>query len=176
MTEASARLHRQRWAQLRLQVIGHLLAAPPAPGALQAQLTALAQRTWRNPVTGLDVRFGVSTIERWYTLARKSDDPTAQLTSQARTDTGVQRAISDDLAVAIKAQYARSPGWNVQLHYDNLKVEHGEAVPSYPTGAEPTTGRPRHHGQLEEARAQRNRFGVERARQNFSGQRSPRRL
>jgi len=133
VTEASARLHRQRWAQLRLQVIGHLLAAPPAPGALQAQLTALAQRTWRNPVTGLDVRFGVSTIERWYTLARKSDDPTAQLTSQARTDTGLQRAISDDLAVAIKAQYARSPGWNVQLHYDNLKVEHGEAVPSYPT-------------------------------------------
>ena len=133
MTDAIPRLHRQRWAQLRLQVIGHLLAAPPAPGALQAQLTALAQRTWRNPVSGLDVRFGVSTIERWYALARKSDDPTTQLTSAARTDTGVQRALGDTLVAAIKTQYAHSPGWSVQLHYDNLVVEHGAAVPSYAT-------------------------------------------
>jgi len=58
--------HRQRWGLLRLQVIGQLLASPPEAGALQAALTALAQSTWRHPLTGADVRFGFSTIERWY--------------------------------------------------------------------------------------------------------------
>ena len=60
---------RDRWARLRFAIIGPLLAAPPAPGDLQAALSALAARTWRYPLTGLEVRFGASTIERWYYAA-----------------------------------------------------------------------------------------------------------
>ena len=38
------------------------------------------------------------------------------------------------MATAIRAQYARSPEWTIQLHYDNLKVDSvAKAVPSYPT-------------------------------------------
>jgi putative transposase len=134
MTQSNSRQHRQRWALLRLEVIGHLLASPPADGALQAALTALAQSTWRHPLTGADLRFGFSTIERWYLLARKQPDPVARLTAQGRTDAGAQRAISVEVAAAIRAQYARSPEWTVQLHYDNLKVDSvAKAVPSYPT-------------------------------------------
>jgi transposase InsO family protein len=33
----------------------------------------------------------------------------------------------------IHAQYRAHPGWTVQLHYDNLVAQLGEAVPSYPT-------------------------------------------
>ena len=55
---SDSRQHRQRWALLRLQVIGHLLASPPEGGALQAALKALAQSTWRHPLSGADVRFG----------------------------------------------------------------------------------------------------------------------
>jgi hypothetical protein len=56
----------ERWARLRFSVIGQLLASPPAKGALRAALKQLAAREWRHPSTGAPVRFGVSTLERWY--------------------------------------------------------------------------------------------------------------
>ena len=59
-------LKRDRWARLRFAIIGPLLAAPPAAGDLQAARAQLAARTWRHPLTGLETRFGASTIERWY--------------------------------------------------------------------------------------------------------------
>lgn len=58
--------HRNRWARLRFSVIGPLLASPPGKGALQEALQGLAAKVWRHPITGADVRFGASTIERWY--------------------------------------------------------------------------------------------------------------
>ena len=74
---------RDRWARLRFSIIGPLLAAPPAPGQLRAALLALAAKTWRHPVSGLDVRFGVSTLERWYYAARGAADPVAALQDRA---------------------------------------------------------------------------------------------
>ncbi len=55
---------RERWARLRFAIIGPLLAAPPTAGELHKALTELAAKTWRHPFSGLEVRFGVSTIER----------------------------------------------------------------------------------------------------------------
>ena len=55
---------RDRWARLRLSIISPLLAAPPGPGQLNRAFNALTAKTWRHPVTGLDVRFGTSTLER----------------------------------------------------------------------------------------------------------------
>jgi putative transposase len=59
-------LKRDRWARLRFSIIGPLLAAPPAAGELQAALTLLAVKRWRHPLSGLEVCFGKSTLERWY--------------------------------------------------------------------------------------------------------------
>ena len=53
----------ERWARLRFSIIGALLAAPPAKGALRAALRQLAAREWRHPSSGAPVRFSVSTIE-----------------------------------------------------------------------------------------------------------------
>ena len=64
------RVH-ERWAHLRFSVIGQLLAAPPPKGELRAEIEALAARQWRHPTTGEPVRFGFSTIERWYYRALK---------------------------------------------------------------------------------------------------------
>jgi hypothetical protein len=50
--EAPGRPH-DRWAHLRLAVVGVLLAAPPKKGDLQAALTALAERTWHARVSNL---------------------------------------------------------------------------------------------------------------------------
>ncbi len=59
-----SRVH-ERWARLRFSIIGALLAAPPAKGALRAALEQLAAREWRHPSSGEPVRFSVSTLERW---------------------------------------------------------------------------------------------------------------
>jgi hypothetical protein len=63
--KADHRSHHERWALVRFAVVGQLLAAPPPKGELRARLEELAGREWPHPITGLPVRFGVSTLERW---------------------------------------------------------------------------------------------------------------
>lgn len=113
---------RDRWARLRFAIIGPLLAAPPAPGALQAALTALAQRPWRHPLTGQKVCFGLSTIPRWYYAARKAPDPMTVLRNQIRRDIGAFPRVSPQAAEILRAQYTDHPGWAAQLHRDNLRA------------------------------------------------------
>ena len=69
-----SRVH-ERWAHLRFSVVGQLLAAPPPKGELRTAITELAARTWQHPTTAEPVRFGFSTIERWYyrALAERTD-------------------------------------------------------------------------------------------------------
>src|SRR3972149_1577764 len=125
---------RDRWARLRLLIIGQLLAAPPARGELKQHLTDLSNQSWRHPIHGGDVRFGVSTLERWLALARRSPDPTTLLATVSRADAGCGRVIGTELAEAVRAQYAEHPKWNIQLHYDNLKLALNEGeLPSYAT-------------------------------------------
>lgn len=57
---------REQWARLRFSIVGPLLAAPPGPGELRQALTWLSEKSWRHPITGAPVRFGASTIERWF--------------------------------------------------------------------------------------------------------------
>lgn len=58
-----------RWARLRFGIIGRLLAAPPtSPSELRQTLKALAKKNWTHPITGLTVRFGFATLERWYSV------------------------------------------------------------------------------------------------------------
>jgi transposase InsO family protein len=120
-------------------VVGQLLASPPAKGELCGELTRLAERTWRHPTTGEPVRFGVSTVERWYYLAaRERRDPVTVLRRKVRKDAGRQDSVGVALKAAILSQFAAHKGWSAQLHHDNL-VALAEArsevgrVPSYST-------------------------------------------
>ncbi len=129
-------LKRDRWARLRFSIIGPLLAAPPAAGELLSALTALAAKSWRHPVSGLDVRFGVSTLERWYYAARFAADPVAALRNRLRDDIGRFPCMSPRAVEVLKTQYRQYPGWTMQLHFDNLRVALAGSdapVPSYPT-------------------------------------------
>lgn len=127
------------WAHFRFSVVGHLLASPPRRGELQRAIEQLAARTWAHPVTREPVRFGASTIERWFLEARRShQDPVGALRKKVRKDQGLQVTLGDPLRRALLAQYGAHRSWSVQLHFDNL-VAAAEAkaelrpVPSYST-------------------------------------------
>ena len=96
----------ERWAMLRFSVVGQLLAAPPPKGELRGEIKKLAAREWQHPITGLPVRFGVSTLQRWHHRARKElRDPMRVLRRKVRTDLGTQASLSIAIRQALRAQY-----------------------------------------------------------------------
>jgi transposase InsO family protein len=129
----------QRWAQFRYSVIGELLSCPPPKGQLQKSIGQLAQKCYQHPIDANQrINFGPSTIERWYYKAKDAADPIAVLGRKIRSDSGVRWSMPKTLLQELKAQYENYPRWNVQLHYDNLKVVAKEqpnlgTVPSYKT-------------------------------------------
>ncbi|MEA2738183.1 MAG: putative transposase [Acetobacteraceae bacterium] len=142
LAKGSVRRSRMEWqdeGQLRFSVIGQLLAAPPAKGALRAALQQLAAREWRHPSTGAPVRFGVSTLERWLYRARNEQhDPVSVLRRERRQDAGEQVSMTPPLRQALLAQYDAHKSWSAQLHHDNLAAlaeirSELRPVPSYAT-------------------------------------------
>lgn len=122
MNEKNKPTVHERWAHLRFSVVGALLAAPPRRGELQAELARLASKMWLHPVTGEPARFGLSTIERWHSAARKARmDPVGVLRRKVRKDVG-RKNIPEPLKEALRAQHAAHPSWSYQLHFDNLKA------------------------------------------------------
>ena len=135
MDTSSDPLQRDRWARLRFSIIGPLLAAPPEPGELHRVLSELAARRWRHPTSGLDVCFGLSTIQRWYYAARRAADPVAVLRNRLRPH-GRFASLAPVVIETLRAQYREHPGWTAQLHADNLRAALSGTdvvVPSYPT-------------------------------------------
>lgn len=129
----------ERWARLRFAIVGPLLAAPPPRGRLQSELWQLSEKLWLHPISGEPVRFGFSTIQRWYYKARaERHDPVAVLRRKQRRDCGRHRAISAGLQEVLKVQYRSHRSWSYQLHTDNLAVEVQQQpelgpMPSYST-------------------------------------------
>lgn len=128
-----------KWAHFRFSVIGHLLAAPPAPGRVQDELRKLSEQTWTHPITGEPRRFALPTIERWFYWAKNERrDPVGRLRRKIRKDCGTQPALSERVRLAILSQYKTHRTWNVKLHYDNLRAAARKdpslgPIPSYGT-------------------------------------------
>jgi transposase InsO family protein len=111
---------RVRWARLRFQILGDLMAAPAADGELKVRIEALAARAWRHPTTGESIRFSFKTIERWWYIARGAQDPLAALARKVPSHAGTHPSLGPALAEAIAAQHRDHPRWSWQLHHDNL--------------------------------------------------------
>lgn len=127
-----------RWARLRHAVVATLLASPPEHGELQERIAELAARKWKHPSSGEPVSFDFKTVERWYYLARSSDDPIAALARRVPKHAGTHPSISLAIAAQLRAQYAEHPSWRYQLHYDELRAVTRDrpelgTVPSYAT-------------------------------------------
>ena len=126
----------ERWGRFRFSVIGPLLSAPPERGELRAELERLVSKTYRHPISGAGVRFGLSTVERWYYAARDAADPVGRLKNRLRKDAGEHPSVGLPLREAIRAQHREHPSWSYRLHYDNLDVVVGDRpelgrLPSY---------------------------------------------
>ena len=127
---------REKWARFRFSVIAPLLAAPPPKGEVRAALRELVEQTFRHPVTGEPVRFGFSTLERWYHKARQATDPVGELRQRPRSDRGEHRSLGLLLRQRIRRLYEEHPSWSYRLLHENLcaiaesEPELGE-VPSY---------------------------------------------
>jgi hypothetical protein len=95
----------------------------------------LAARSWRHPFTGCEIRFGVSTLERWFYATRKAADPVQALRNQVRRDIGRFPSLSAEAVQALTTPYREHPGWSAQLHHDNVRVTlaAGAKCPSYPS-------------------------------------------
>ena len=78
----------RRWARLRFSIIGPLLAAPAEHGELGARIAELAGKAYEHPTTGEVIRFGASTIERWYYAAREATDPVIALARKVPSHAG----------------------------------------------------------------------------------------
>jgi putative transposase len=133
----NSRVH-ERWAAFRFAVIGGLLAAPPRKGELRAEIEALAAQEWQHPTTGEPVRFGYSTIERWFYTATQGNDPVGALRRKGRADAGHQISMTTAVRQALLDQHARYKDWSVALHRDNLVAlaeskRDLQPVPSYST-------------------------------------------
>lgn len=112
---------RVRWARFRFLVVGPLLTSPPEPGELSALLDELGARAYRHPTTGQSVRFGRSTIERWYYAAKNEPkEPIRALERKVHARAGTHPSVSDALREAIALQHRAHPRWSFKLHYDNL--------------------------------------------------------
>lgn len=112
----------ERWARVRFAVVGRLLVSPPKRGKLQQALTELSAQLWAHPQSGELTTFGVSTIERWYYIARGSSAPIVALRRRIRSDAGRRTAMSAALVAELQAQYLAHPSWSFQLHADNLRA------------------------------------------------------
>lgn len=120
MSEESKRILRN-WAHLRFSIVGPLLARPPDKGDLAKEIEELASRRYPHPGReGAWLRFGVSTIERWYYQALGTDDPIKALSRKIRSDAGESRAIDSEVCSILHHQYLLYPGWSCKLHADNL--------------------------------------------------------
>jgi len=128
----------ERWARFRFSVIGRLFSCPPEAGQLRAELAQLAAKTYQHPIGGAGVRYGLSTLERWYYAARDAADPLGVLRNQPRKDAGEHPSVGLLLRDLIRAQYREHPSWSYQLHYDNLAAlvdgrPQLRPLPSYPS-------------------------------------------
>src|ERR1700757_7080 len=105
MTQTSPNSTAALWARFRFSVVGPLLSSPPARGELEAAIRSLAEKTWRHPVTGRDVQFADTSIERWYYMARRErDDPVNALRRAVRKDQG-KVSLAPALAERLHLQY-----------------------------------------------------------------------
>ena len=58
------------WAKFRYNIVSELLNNHFQRGELKNKILKISKNKWKHPVTGKEIVFGYSTIERWYYRAK----------------------------------------------------------------------------------------------------------
>jgi transposase InsO family protein len=122
MSDDTSTPARVRWARLRFQIIGQLLATPPESGELAARIAELAAKSWRHPSTDEVMRFSAKAIERWFYVARSAQDPIRALERKIPKHAGSHPSVPEAVAAEIRRLRRDHPRWSYKLVYDNLVV------------------------------------------------------
>jgi putative transposase len=80
--------------------------------------------------------FATSTMERWYYIARRANDPVAALKDRLRGDVNRFPSLTPLVIDTLTLQYRCHPGWTMQLHFDNLRAalkDSNTTIASYPS-------------------------------------------
>ncbi len=129
----------EAWARFRFAVVSRLLTMPPKSGELATALDALAQENFQHPITKELITVSLSTIERWYYMAKSGGvDSLAALKKAPRSDSGRFPSVSSAVVDYLAEQHRQHPRWTYQLHHANLvAAARGDSAlgspPSYPT-------------------------------------------
>ena len=88
--------------------------------------------------SGGEASRSIPTIERWYYVAKNSDNPIDDLATKLRADRGGRMLENSKLAEMIQSQYRDHPAWTRTLHHKNLevlcaKIQDLGPMPSYST-------------------------------------------
>ncbi len=123
MNDKSHESARMKWARFRFTIVGPLLSCPPDVGELREHVEALASRRWEHPTTRESLRYGASTIERWYYAARNAKtDPIDALARKVPSHAGTRPSLGAALREALAVQYRAHPSWTYALHHQNLSA------------------------------------------------------
>ena len=121
MNDKSHESARMKWARFRFTIVGPLLSCPPDVGELREHVEALASRRWEHPTTRESLRYGASTIERWYYAAKNAKtDPIDALARKVPSHAGTRPSLGAALREALAVQYRAHPSWTYALHHQNL--------------------------------------------------------
>ena len=134
MPTAQPKITKRQIAEFRFSILGQIFARPPEKGALAERLRELSQAPWLPPGSLYPETYSVRTLERWYSVARKSPhDPVSALLPTKRCDAGIRRALNDDHMSWLRNNFHRHRRWSWQLHADNLSATEFQPTPSYAT-------------------------------------------
>src|SRR5262249_9600103 len=144
-------------------------AAPPEHGELVAKLAELAAKTYRHPTTGDQLRYSLSTLERWYYAAKDAADPVAVLARKVPSHAGTYSSMPARMASVLETQYRQHPGWTCQLHHDNLLALIRESPELGPPPCYSTTRRyMKHRGWLRHRKKRRDAAEIHEQRETRS--------
>lgn len=130
------------WAKFRYNIISELLNNNFQRGELKNKILKISKNKWKHPVTGKEIVFGYSTIERWYyrakaTIMNPDSSINCQLACKTRSDKGQFLSLSGIEKNLLKWQLEQHPYWKIQKHYSyfckNIKLNSGGEIASYST-------------------------------------------
>jgi hypothetical protein len=120
MSDEKSTPARVRWARLRFQIIGQLLATPPESGELAARIAELAATSWRHPSTDEAMRFSAKAIERWFYIARSAQDPIRALERKVPKHAGMHPSVPEAVGRRDSAPASRPSALELQADLRQL--------------------------------------------------------